>query len=188
MTERKNPFRLVGGTDANEEALPKTAKSRRRQSAVEVDDKPEDREPGYRDRATVKREIDEHIAARKAYQQGVSWIAAAEAENLPVANIEAAREDLRQLHAEMVEASRQLVIVMPTDLKALCDLTMYLENNFTSLPTEVDTGGMRGTMPKSEALAFNLLRTVRLSLRHVARYGKHGKDCDRLSRRPHLDD
>ena len=107
--DRTQTFRLVGGTD---EALPKAAKSRRRQAAVEVDDKPEDREPGYRDRATVKREIDQHIAARKAYQQGVSWIAAAEAENLPVANIEAAREDLRQLHAEMVEASRQLVIVI----------------------------------------------------------------------------
>jgi hypothetical protein len=136
----------------------------------------------------VKREIDAHIAARCAYQKGVSWIAAAEAEKLPQASIEAAREDLHRLHAEMVEAARSLVVVMPTDLKALCDLTMYLENNFTSLPAEVDTGGMRGTMPKSETLAFNLLRTVRLSLRHVARYGKHGKDCDRLSRRPYLDD
>ena len=53
---------------------------------------------------------------------------------------------------------------------------MYLENNFTSLPTEVDTGGMRDKMPESQALAFDLLRTVRLSLRHVARYGKHGKE------------
>jgi hypothetical protein len=54
MTERKNPFRLVGGTDANEEALPKAAKSRRPQAAVEVDDKPEDREPSQRARRISK--------------------------------------------------------------------------------------------------------------------------------------
>jgi hypothetical protein len=57
----------------------------------------------------VKRDIDAHIAAPQAYQQAVSWSAAAEAENLPIANIEAAREDLRRLHAEMVEAARMLL-------------------------------------------------------------------------------
>jgi hypothetical protein len=63
----------------------------------------------------------------------VSWLAAAEAEHLSIASIEAAREDIRKFHAEMVDAARSLVNVLPTDLKALCDLTMYLEKNFTSL-------------------------------------------------------
>jgi hypothetical protein len=54
MTERKNPFRVVGGTEANEAAVSKSAKPRGTQAVVEVDDKPEDRETGYRDRATVK--------------------------------------------------------------------------------------------------------------------------------------
>jgi hypothetical protein len=119
MTKRKNPFRLVGGTDATEAPVSKPARPRGRQAVAEVDDEPEaSQSGGYRDRATVKRDIEAHIAARQAYQHGVSWIAGAEAENLPVANIEAAREDLRMLHAEMVEAARSLVIVMPTDLKA----------------------------------------------------------------------
>jgi hypothetical protein len=63
---------------------------------------------------------------------------------------------------------------MPTDPKGLVDLLMYIEKNFTSLPAEVVCGGDFGGMPRVESLAFNLLRTMRLSLRAVAKYGKHG--------------
>ncbi|MGY2906566.1 hypothetical protein [Bradyrhizobium sp. URHC0002] len=147
--------------------------SRPRQAAEDPGEtQPE--ELGLRDRACVKRGIEAHIEARRTYQAAVSWLAAAEAENLSIASIEAAREDTRKFHAEMVEAARSLIIVMPTDLKALCDLTMYLEKNFTILPTDVVVAGDFGGVPRVESFAFHLLRTVRLSLRHVAKYGKHG--------------
>jgi hypothetical protein len=126
----------------------------------------------WRDRDHVKHDIAAHIAARKAYQEGVSWLAAAEAENLPAANIEAAREDLRRLHAEMIEAARMLLIATPHDPKALIDLLLYLEQNFTALPTELTVGGVYGGTVKSESLAFHLLRVMRLSLRAVAKHGK----------------
>ena len=122
----------------------------------------------FRERNDVKRDIDAHIAARETYQRAVAWLAAAEAEGLPVANIEAAREDLLKFHAELVEAARRLVIVTPTDLRALCDLLMYLEHNCSTLPTEIAC-----TENRSQSLAFHLLRTMRLSLRAVAKYGKH---------------
>jgi hypothetical protein len=62
-----------------------------------------------------------------------------------------------------------LLVVMPTDPKALVDLLMYLEKNFSVLPPEIAAGASNG-----ESLAFDLLRTVRLSLRQIAKYGKHG--------------
>jgi len=46
----------------------------------------------FRHRATVKRDIEAHIEARRTYQAAVSWLAAAEAEHLSIASIEAARE------------------------------------------------------------------------------------------------
>ncbi|WP_439392264.1 hypothetical protein ACRQ5Q_21675 [Bradyrhizobium sp. PMVTL-01] len=49
---------------------------------------------------------------RSAYEQAVSWIFAAEAENLPAANIEAARQELVVLHAEMKAAAENLLVVM----------------------------------------------------------------------------
>ena len=55
------------------------------------------------------------------------------------------------------------MIVMPTDHKALVDLLLYLEQNFSVLPQEFH----------GRSLAFNLLRTMRLSLRRYARYGKY---------------
>jgi len=55
---------------------------------------------------------------------------------------------------------------MPTDPKALADLLMYLEKHFSLLPPEIN----------GKSLAFDLLRTMRLSLRHIAKYGKHGRD------------
>lgn len=129
-------------------------------------------ERAFRERNDVKRDIDAHIAARETYQRAVAWLAAAEAEGLPVANIEAAREDLVRLHAELVEAARRLVIVTPTDLRALCDLLMYLEHNYSVLPAEIQC-----TENRSQSLAFHLLRTMRLSLRAVAKYGKHGSEA-----------
>jgi hypothetical protein len=105
---------------------------------------------GWRDRASLKRDIEAHIGARQAYQLAVSWLAAAEAENLPTANIEAAREDERKLHAEMVEAAQMLLIVTPHDPKALINLTLYLEQNFTALPSEMTVGGIYGGSLKQD--------------------------------------
>jgi hypothetical protein len=79
-------------------------------------------------------------------------------------------EPYRGPYQEMTEAARRLLIVMPTDPKALVDLLLYLEKNFTVLPPEITHG--TGT---TQSLAFDLLRTVRLSLRKVARYGKYDK-------------
>jgi hypothetical protein len=59
---------------------------------------------------------------------------------------------------------------MPTDPKALVDLLLYLEKNFTAVPQEI----IRGAGGSAQSLAFDLLRTVRLSLREIAKYGKHG--------------
>jgi hypothetical protein len=123
----------------------------------------------HRSREAVQRDIDAHIHARKVYGQAVAWLAAAEAENLPQANIEAARSETQVLYQEMQEAARHLLISMPTDPKALVDLLMYLEKNFSILPLEL-THGASGC----QSLAFDLLRTVRLSLRWIAKYGKHG--------------
>ena len=68
----------------------------------------------------------------------------------------------------MQECGRSLVICMPTDPRALVDLLLYLEKNFSILPQEIS----------GRSLAFDLLRTTRLSLRKVARYGKHKQDDD----------
>jgi hypothetical protein len=51
---------------------------------------------------------------------------------------------------------------MPTDLRGLVDVLMYLEKNFSLLPQDVC----------GKSLALELLRTMRLSLRKVAGYGK----------------
>jgi len=50
----------------------------------------------------------------------------------------------------MQQRGRSLVICMPHDPRALVDLLLYLEKNFTTLPLEVD----------SRSLAFDLLKTV----------------------------
>lgn len=94
---------------------------------------------------------------------------AAEAENLPQANIEAARSETQVLYQEMQEAARHLLINMPTDPKGLVDLLLYLEKNFSFLPLELPHG-----QGATQSLAFDLLRTVRLSLRWIAKYAKHG--------------
>jgi len=142
--------------------------------AVPIANEPEDEAPiksDWRSRECVQRGIDEHKACRDRYAKAVAWLAAAEAENLPPANIEAARQEQVVLYGEMQASARNLLICMPTDPKALVDLLLYLERNFSVLPQEIMRGGGAG-----ESLAFYLLRTVRLSLRPIARYGKgkHG--------------
>ena len=57
---------------------------------------------------------------------------------------------------------RCLINAVPTDLRGLVDLLMYLEKNFSLLPQ--DMGG--------KSLALKLLQITRLSLRKVASYGK----------------
>jgi hypothetical protein len=53
------------------------------------------------------------------------------------------------------------MIVMPTDRRALVALLLYLEKNFGVLPQEFC----------GRSLAFDLLRTMRLSLRKIEGYG-----------------
>jgi hypothetical protein len=112
--------------------------------------------------------IAKHVAARDAYAKSVAWTLAAEAQNLPLVQIEQARLDTFGLYQEMQECARGLVVVMPTSPRALVDLLLYLEKHFTTLPQEVN----------GRSLAFDLLRTVRLSLRKIAQYGKYEKDDD----------
>jgi hypothetical protein len=69
----------------------------------------------------------------------------------------------------MQEAARNLLICMPTDLKGLVDLLLYMEKNFSTLPQEIIHAGNG-----SQSLALDLLRTVRLSLRQITKYAKQG--------------
>jgi hypothetical protein len=118
----------------------------------------------WRSRERVLKDIDAHEKARKVYQRAVAWTVAAEAENLPRDQIEEALKDTAAFYEEMQEAARHLVICMPADPKGLVDLLMYLEKNFSILPEEI----------RSQSLALYMLRTVRLSLRGVTKYGKRG--------------
>jgi hypothetical protein len=131
---------------------------RGRASAKPQKDEPE--QADWRSRASVKQDIEEHIAAREAFAKAVAWEAAAESQNLPPAQIEEARE--RTAKSFMQYRGQNLLIVMPTDRRALVDLLHYLEINFSVLPQEC----------RGRSLAFDLLRTLRLSLRRSERYGK----------------
>jgi hypothetical protein len=72
-----------------------------------------------RSREAVQRDIEAHVTARRQYSQAVAWVATAEAEGLPAANIEAARQKTAVLYAEMQDAARRLLIATPTDPKGL---------------------------------------------------------------------
>ncbi|QWG16113.1 hypothetical protein KMZ68_13775 [Bradyrhizobium sediminis] len=122
----------------------------------------------FRSRDLVAHDIRQHEAARAHYAQAVAWTAAAEESNLPPAQIEDARKAVVEAFEEMNWRGRCLVVSMPTDLRGLVDLTMYLEKHFSILPPEV--GG--------KSLALELLKTMRLSLRAVAKYGKHRRDTE----------
>jgi hypothetical protein len=82
----------------------------------------------------IREDIEMHIAAREAYGKAVAWEVAAESENLPPAQVEEARKRTAEAFEEMRYRGRQLVIVMPTDRRALVDLLLYLEENFSVLP------------------------------------------------------
>ncbi|OPH82979.1 hypothetical protein [Nitrobacter vulgaris] len=137
-----------------------------RAPASESPNKPS-QEMAWRSREHVQSSIKEHRAAWDRYAQAVAWVAAVESGNLPVGQIEAAKQDLAELHAEMDYCARMLLVCMPTDVKALIELLLYLERNFTILPQEIRHAGV-----SSNSLAFDLLRTVRLSLREVLKANK----------------
>ena len=162
---RENPFRLVGGTTTASSAKPIAARS--------ADDPEVTPVPNWRTREGVQRGIDRHIAARRAYGQALARVTAIEDGNLPTAQIAEGQMKAFEAYIEMTEAARSLLVVMPTDLKALADLLLYLEKNFSVLPPEIACGASNG-----QSLAFDLLRTVRLSLRAVAKYGKHRRDTE----------
>jgi hypothetical protein len=96
--------------------------------------------------------------------KAAAWEAFAESQNLPAARIEEARKRTAEAFEEMRFRGCCLLISMPTDRRTLVDLLMYLEKNFSVLPQEIN----------HRSLAFALLRTVRLSLRELERYGKFG--------------
>jgi hypothetical protein len=116
----------------------------------------------WRSRERIREDIDLHIAAREVYGKAVAWEVAAESQNLPPAQIEEARQRTAQAFEEMQYRGIALVTVMPTEHKALVDLLLYLEKNFSVLPQELH----------GRSLAFDLLKTMRLSLRRHAGYGK----------------
>ena len=103
--------------------------------------------------------MSEHGSTRK---KAVAREAAAESENLPTAQIEKLGSKPRPVFAELQCRGRSLLICMPTDRRALVDLLLYLEKNFSIFPQEMC----------GRSLAFELLRTMRLSLRKSEQYGK----------------
>jgi hypothetical protein len=122
----------------------------------------------YRSRGHVQADIDEHVKARKAYGKAVAWEAACRDGDAIEQQLEEAREYTERRYQEMQYAGRSLLITMPTDPKGLVDLLMYLEK------LQCATAGLepqRGTGP---SLALELLRTMRLSLREITKYGKYG--------------
>jgi hypothetical protein len=118
----------------------------------------------YRSRDRVKEEIEAHTAARDAYSKAVLWEASAESQNLPTSQIEAARQRTAAAYHELKERGKMLIIFMPTDLRGLVDMLMYLEQNWSLIPDD---------LMHRRSLAFDLIRTTRLSLRAVAKYGKY---------------
>ena len=121
----------------------------------------------HRTRDDVQKDINAHIAARAAWARAEAWLAEADAQELPAGEIEEARAQAAVTFQELTWRGRHLLIAMPTDLKALVDLLMYLEKHYSILPQE--TCG--------KALGLDLLRTMRLSLRAIAKHGKHGPQC-----------
>jgi hypothetical protein len=124
-----------------------------------------------RDREDVTERVGDHREAVTAYSRAVAWEAAAESQNLPPAQVEEARQRTAEAFNKMQDCARMLFIIAPTDLRALVDLLMYLEKNFSTLPATVSHSGS-----SEQSIAFSLLRTMRLSLRAVAKYGKYGPE------------
>jgi hypothetical protein len=133
-----------------------------RASTVSSEKEEASRRADWRSRERIQEDIDMHIAARVAYGKAVAWEAAAASENLPPAQIEEARQRTAKAFEEMRYRGRNLLVCMPTDRRALVDLLLYLEKNFSVLPQEIS----------ARSLAFDLLRTLRLSLRKSEKYGQ----------------
>lgn len=119
----------------------------------------------YRSRDRVKEDIEKHIEARDLHNKAVAWEAAAESQNLPQCQIEQARERTAKACSEMHYRARMLIVCSPTDTRGLVDLLLYLEQNWTVMPPGFD----------HKSTAFNLLRSVRLSLRGVHKHEREGK-------------
>jgi hypothetical protein len=117
----------------------------------------------YRSRDRVKEDIDAHTAARDTYGRAVAWEAAAESQNLPPCQIEEARQRTAKAYSHLESCGSMLVICMPHDPRGLVDLLLYLEQNWTTLPETLHR----------RSIAFDLLKSMRLSLRAVAKYGKY---------------
>jgi hypothetical protein len=117
----------------------------------------------WRTREHIRDDIAKHMEARDAYGKAVAWEAAAGSQNLPPAQIEEARKQTAAVYEEMRFRGHALVVVMPTDPRALVDLLLYLERNFSVLPQELH----------GRSLAFDLLRAMRMSLRRSEKYGKY---------------
>jgi hypothetical protein len=88
---------------------------------------------------------------------------------LPAAQIADAQLKAFEAYSEMTEAARRLLIVMPTEPTAPVDLLFYLEKNFSVLPPEIACAS------NGQSLAFDLLRTARLSLRAIRRMANMGR-------------
>jgi hypothetical protein len=88
---------------------------------------------------------------------------AAESQNLPPCQIEEARERTAAAFTEMHFRARLLLVCTPHDPRGLVDLLLYLEQNWTVMPREFD----------HKSTAFAILRSMRLSLRAVAKIGKY---------------
>jgi hypothetical protein len=160
----KSALRLVGGVDFTPKAVEPSLPKRRRTVAIDLE--PEETPAAkmhWRTRELVREDIKLHMEARAAYGQAVAWESAAESEKLPQDQIEEARQRTAMAFNYMGHRGRHLVVCMPTDPRALVDLLMYLEQNFSVLPQEIS----------GRSLAFHLLRTMRLSLRKAEKYGKY---------------
>ncbi len=142
----------------------RSRKPRRLKNGTALEERVRKARPASRTRDRIQEEIEAHVAARAAYGKAVAWEAAAESENLPPAQIQEARKRTAEAFEEMQFRGRNLVIVLPTDRRALVDLLLYLEKNFSVLPQEI----------VGRSLAFKLLQTMRLSLRKTEGYGKAG--------------
>ncbi len=151
---RDNPFRLVGGVDLAQERTAPTEQH--------YDDPSE--KISRRSRDDIQRAIHEHEVAREIYGRAASWAALAEHQDMPQAQIEQARSAALAAYHEMKHKATMLIFSMEADPRGLVDLLLYLEKNFSILPQEIN----------GRSLSYFLLRSMRLSLRRVARYGKVG--------------
>jgi hypothetical protein len=116
---------------------------------------PSTRGRGVRDPQDVAERIEDHREAVFAYSRAVAWEAAAADLNLP-SKLEEARQRTAEASNKMHHQAWRLFIIAPTDLRALVDLLMYLEKNFSTLPATITHGGS-----SEQSIAFSLLRTMR---------------------------